>query len=147
MVRVEVSVHIDRPVAEVFAYMGDPTNVPEWNSMIEEARPSESPIRVGTQVHLRFRFLGRNIEPTLEIIEHKPNKGIVYTFDKPFEGKGTESYVPEDGGSRVVQVFEVDPGGYFRVAEPIAARIFQKQSQANLETMKEIVEARARIDG
>lgn len=59
MVSVEMSVHIDRPVAEVFAYMGDPTNVPEWNSMIEVARPSESPIRVGTRVHLRFRFLGR----------------------------------------------------------------------------------------
>ena len=65
-----MSVHIDRPVTEVFAYMGDPTNVPEWNSMIEEARPSEMPIRVGARVHLRQRFLGRRIDPTLEIIDH-----------------------------------------------------------------------------
>lgn len=143
MVTVQVSVHISRPVNEVFAYMGDPTNVPEWNPMIEDATPSETPLRVGTRVHLQLKFLGRKIELPLEIVEHEPNSRIAHTFDKPFKGKVTERYEDEGGGTRVVQVFEVDPGGFFRVAEPVAARIFQKQSQACLDTVREILEARA----
>jgi uncharacterized membrane protein len=142
MVKAEMAVHIDRPVGEVFAYMSDLTNVPEWNSMIEEASASESPIKIGTQVHLRQRVLGRRLDTTMTIVEHEPNKRIAYSFDKPLAGRGIETYEPEDQGTRLVQVMEAEAGGFFRIAEPIAARIFQRQQQANLEAVKEILEAR-----
>lgn len=142
MERVEVSVHVDRPVEEVFAYMGDPANAPEWNSSIESAAPSESPLRVGTKVRLRQKFLGRTIDPTLEITEYVPNSRLAYSFDKPIKGTGTETYESEDGGTRVTQVFEVEAGRFFKVAEPIAARVAKRQFQASLETMMEIVQAR-----
>src|SRR5207302_4366070 len=40
MVKFEISTHINRPLAEVFKYMADPTKQPEWNSIVEEAVPS-----------------------------------------------------------------------------------------------------------
>src|SRR5256885_858063 len=59
MVKFEISTHINRPVAEVFKYMSDPTKLPEWNSVVEEATPSEAPVRVGTKIQVRARFLAR----------------------------------------------------------------------------------------
>lgn len=141
MVRVETSVHIDRPVAEVFTYMADPTKWPEWNSIVEESTPSETPLRVGTKIHQRAKFLGRKIEATFEVLEHEPNKRLVNKTDKPFLTKISTTFEPEGGGTRVVAVIEGEPGGFFKLGEPILIRIGKKQFQAQLDTAKELLEA------
>jgi hypothetical protein len=96
---------------------------------------------VGTKIHTTSRFLGRKLEATLECIEVEPNKRIVNRADKPFVLVGTHTYESDGGGTRIVSVFEGSPGGFFKLAEPLAARIFHKRTQADLETMKEILEA------
>ncbi len=40
------------------------------------------------------------------------------------------------------QVFEGEPGGFFKVGEPLLVRIAKKQIQAQLDTVKELLEAR-----
>ncbi len=142
MVKFEISVQINRPVAEVFKYMDDPTKLPEWNSIVEESRPSETPIRVGTKIHSRARFLGRKIESTFDVVEHEPNKRFVSKTDKPFPFTQTVNFQAEGGGTRLVSTFEGDPGGFFKLGEPILARIAKKQFQAQLDTVKELLEAR-----
>src|SRR2546426_2099433 len=92
MVKFEISTHVNRPVAEVFKYMDDPTKLPEWNSIVEEATPSETPVRVGTRVRSRARFLGRKIDSTFDVIEHEPNKRFVQKTDKPFSFKLTNTF-------------------------------------------------------
>ncbi len=47
MVKFEAAVEINRPIDEVFAYLDDPTKTPEWNSLVEESRSSETPVRRG----------------------------------------------------------------------------------------------------
>src|SRR5260370_38929043 len=84
MVKFEVAVEINRPIDEVFAYMTDLTKMPEWNSLVEEVRSSETPVRRGTKISTRARFLGRKIESTLEVVEHVPNKTFAQRTDKPF---------------------------------------------------------------
>ncbi len=141
MVKFDISVHVNRPVAEVFKYMDDPTKLPEWNSIVEESTPSETPVRVGTLVRSRARFLGRKIESTFEVIEHEPNKRVVQKTDRPFSFKLTNTFEPENGGTKVIGAFEGEPGGFFKLSEPILARIAKKQFQAQLETAKELLEA------
>src|SRR5260370_17119071 len=84
MVKFENSTHISRPLAEVFKYMVDPTKLPEWNSIVEEASTSETPIRVGTRIQQRARFLGRKIDGTFEVTEHELNKRYAFKPEKPF---------------------------------------------------------------
>lgn len=141
MVRVETSVQINRPVAEVFNYMADPTKWPEWNSIVEESRPSETPLRVGTKIQQRGKFLGRKIESTFEVLEYEPNKRLVTKTDSPFLTKITSTFESEGGGTRVVTVIEGEPGGFFKLGEPILVRIAKKQFQAQLDTAKELLEA------
>jgi uncharacterized protein YndB with AHSA1/START domain len=141
MVKFEVSVRINRPVEEVFAYMEDPKKLPEWNSIVEEATPTETPVRVGTKIQQRAKFLGRKIESTSEVVQHEPNKRFVTQTDKPFSLTITNTFEPEGGGTRVVVTLEGEPGGFFRLGEPIVGRIAKKQLQAQLDTVKELLEA------
>ncbi len=141
MVKVEISLHINRPVAEVFKYMNDPTKMPEWNSTIEEATPSETPVKVGTRVRSRLRMLGRKIEGTYEVVELEPNRRVVNKSDEPFPWKAIITFQSENGGTRLVSAAEGELGGFFKLSEPIFARIMKKQLQAQYETAKELLEA------
>jgi|SRR5579859_5235561 len=141
MVKFEISVHIKRPVAEVFEYLNDPAKMPEWNSTLEEATPSETPVKVGTRIRLRARMLGRKIEGTTEVVEYEPNKRVVHRLDRPFPVKSITTFQAENGGTRLVGASEGQPGGFFKLGEPILARIVKKQLQAQFETAKEILEA------
>jgi uncharacterized protein YndB with AHSA1/START domain len=142
MVKFEVAVEINRPIDEVFAYLDDPTKIPEWNSIVEEARPSETPVRQGTTISTRARFLGRKMESTWEVVEHVPNKKIVQRTDKPFPFTLTNVFEAAGKGTRLKGAFEGEPGGFFKVGEPILGRIAKKQFQAQLDTLKELLEAR-----
>jgi uncharacterized protein YndB with AHSA1/START domain len=141
MVKFETSLHINRPVAEVFEYMNDPTKMLEWNTTLEEAVPSETPVKVGTRIRTRIRALGRKIEGTTEVVEFEPNKRVVLKIDGPFSWKTIYTYQTEDGGTRLVIALEGEPGGFFKVGEPVLARILKKQLQAQFETAKELLEA------
>ena len=142
MIRVEVGTEISRPVDEVFAYVDDPTNLPEWNSIVEEATPSETPVRVGTKITQRGKFLGRKIDSVQVVTEHVLNQRIVVKTDKPFPLTITNRFEAAGGGTKLTTIGEAEIGGFFKVGEPIVARIAKKQIQAALDTMKELLEAR-----
>ena len=141
MVKFEISVHINRPVAEVFEYFNDPTKMPEWNATIEEATPSETPVKVGTRVRTRGRMLGRKIEGTVEVVEYEPNKRVVQKSDEPFSWKAMNTFQAENGGTRLVSAVEGETRGFLKLSEPIFERIAKKQLQAQFETAKELLEA------
>jgi len=141
MVKFEISEHINRPVAEVFKYIADPTKLPEWNTIVEEATPSETPVKVGTRVKQRARFLGRKIESTAEVTEHEPDKRFTTKTDRPFPLTISNAFEAEGSGTKLVVMMEGEPGGFFKVGEPILARIAKKQMQAQLDTAKELLEA------
>jgi len=141
MIKLEISLHINRPVAEVFKYLNDPTKMPEWNPIIEEATASETPVKAGTRIRTRARMLGRKVEGTLEVLEYELNKRVVQKSDEPFSFKVTNTFQAENGGTRLVSAAEAELGGFFKLSEPIFARIAKKQAQAGLETAKELLEA------
>ena len=46
----KLTIFINKPVKEVFAYSLESNNVPKWITSIQEEIPSERPVRVGTQL-------------------------------------------------------------------------------------------------
>ncbi len=142
MVKIEVSTVISRPVEEVFAYLSDISNWPEWNSLTLEASASETRVRVGPKVRQVTRFLGRRIEGTGEITEHEPNRKITLESNEPFPTTLTMRFEAADEGTRLVAAGEAEPGGFFKLGEPILARVARHQFQAQLETLKELLEAK-----
>ena len=61
---------IRRPVAEVAAYAGDPTNAPEWYANIDSVEwQTPPPVAVGSRIDFVARFLGRRLAYTYEVAE------------------------------------------------------------------------------
>ncbi len=143
MVRVELSAEIKRPVEEVFAYATDNDKVTEWNSLVLESSASPpGPLRLGSKVHNVGKFLGRRIDSTFEVTEYETNKKISFRSTSPFPLEQTMTFEPVDDGTKVTGLGIAEPGGFFKLAEPILGRIAKKQFQAQFDTMKEILEAR-----
>ena len=56
----KVSVRISRPLDEVFTYVADARNRPQWDESVRhsEELTSPEPIGVGSTIHTRMRSIG-----------------------------------------------------------------------------------------
>src|SRR6059036_2001773 len=143
MLKLEISCEIRRPVEEVFAYATDPAKTPEWKtSVLESSAEPVGPMRVGTQIHTVMRLFGRRIASTAEVTELVPNMKLVQKTNSPSPVEVTCLAEPTSGGTKVTATAVAKPGGFFKMAEPVLARIVKKQGQAELDTMKALLEAR-----
>ena len=64
--RAELTVEIARTPEEVFAYLTDVANLPEWQSGVRAAEQK------GDRIEETRSFLGREMHTTLEILESEP---------------------------------------------------------------------------
>lgn len=146
MIREQRSVVIHRPVEEVFAYVIDPRNNAEWNGWIIASEvTTEGPIRVGTEARSIGKFLGKTIEANAVITELVPNqRGSLRTTSGPITLSGSRIVEPvEGGGTRFTQTLDVDFGNVFgHIAEPIVVRAALRQVEADLQTLKDLLESR-----
>lgn len=145
MVKVEASVVINRPLEEVFAFVTTIENSPKWESEVVEAKQtSEGSISVGTTFNGVGEFLGRRIESTFAVTAYEPNRTYaIKTTSGPMPFEQEHALEPVEGGTKVTIVAEVNPGGIFRLAEPIFARRVQSQLDTNLSNLKNVLEAEA----
>jgi uncharacterized protein YndB with AHSA1/START domain len=143
VIRIEFTTDVDRPPSEVFAYLTDAESLPEWQSGAVEAR-WEGEKAPGAHVTEVRKFLGRRMESELEVTEYEPDRRFalkVLSGPVPFSVEHTLE--PRDGGTRLTFVGEGEPGGFFKLAEPIVARTAERQFKGDFETLKDVLEARA----
>jgi len=145
MVRVEASVVINRPVDEVFTFVTNPENHPQWRSgFLESKQTSEGPMGVGTTEQGVAQQLGRRMEMTAEVTEYEPNKRVKHKVAAgPMSGEQSQTFEPVEGGTRFTLVLEGETGGFFSLAEPIVVRILQRDLEADVANLKDILEAQA----
>ena len=145
MVKVEGSVVINRPIEEVFAFLNNPDNTSQWRgSVLESKQTSEGPPGVGTTGQGVSQFLGRRSESTWEITEYELNRKVTSKSTSgpvPYELSATFESVDE--GTRVTLVGEFEVGGFFKLAEPIVARMAQRQAEADFANLKDLVEVQS----
>ncbi|NIS83505.1 MAG: hypothetical protein GTO14_25655 [Anaerolineales bacterium] len=143
MVKVEGSVVINRPVEEVFAFLTNPENASVWQgTVLESKQTSDGPVGVGTTGHGVSQFLGRRIESDWEVTEYEPyTKASLKSTSGPvpYEQSATLESIGE--GTKVTLVARYEVGGFFKLAEPIVARLSQRQSEADFANLKDLVEA------
>ena len=145
MARMEGSVVINRPVGEVFAYVEDVGNWPQWNSsMLEGEQTSTGPAGVGATSQGVSQLLGRRMEWTSEVTEYEPNRrmGLKITSG-PMSIEQRLTFEPVEHGTRFTLVGEGEMGGFFKLADPIVNRAMQKQMEGNLANLKDLLETQA----
>lgn len=143
-VREEHRVMIERPIEEVFAFVADPENDTLWQSTTLEAEQiSEGPVGEGATFRTTTKFLGRRFDTTYELVKYEvPHKQCYRLTSGPIPGEICYYFEPaDDSSTRFKQNFDVEVGGFFRLAEPLVARAVRRQMEADMATLKDMLEA------
>jgi hypothetical protein len=99
---------------------------------------------VGSVVRGRFTFLGRPFEGNLEIIAREPHRSYATRMTEgPFPLEARYTLEPAESGTRLTLVIEGEPGGFFKLAEPLVISLAKRSYEADLNNMKEMLEAQA----
>src|SRR5688572_1351363 len=122
MIQHEVTIHLNRPVEQVFAFLADTRKLPTWQSnLIESAPLTDGPLGVGT--HFReVRRLGRRpTEIRAAVTVFEPNRR--FEIETVTEPHVTVSYALEakNGGTRLRYTFVMLTRRLMRILEPLVA--------------------------
>ena len=142
MTKIERSITIDRPLEEVFAFTHDPAKDALWQTTLVESEPlAEGPMKTGTKVRETRRFLGKRVEITREITEYEPPTGSSFeTVSGPVPMSGEYKLEPIDGSTKVTAIGELDAHGFFKLAEPVFARMAARELESSLAHLKDLLE-------
>lgn len=145
MATVTVSAVIHRPIEEVFAFLTDARNFPQWqgNSGLQRILQSpESPVGVGTRITETWKFMGTTSESVSEVTEYEPNRKFSrrgLNDGSPIKD-GTMTFEPVAGGVQVTSTVTVKAGGLFAIAEPLLVANLKRGFEENLGLAKQLLE-------
>ncbi|MGN9778121.1 SRPBCC family protein [Micromonospora sp. H33] len=134
---------IDRPVAEVAAFAGDPTNAPAWYVNITSVEwRTPPPLRVGSRVAFVAHFLGRRLAYTYEIVELVSDDRLVMrTAEGPFPMETTYRWEPLDARrTRMTLRNRGEPSGFASIAAPVLAGAMRRANRKDLARLKALLE-------
>jgi uncharacterized protein YndB with AHSA1/START domain len=143
MIRAEWSGIVDRPIEEVFAYVGDQTNTPAWQSgLVEVRRTTDGPIGVGTKHTFVRRFMRRRLEAENEYVAYEPNKRIAFkTTSGPVRLEASYAFETVGQGTRITSRVEMDASGFLSLAEPLIAAGLRREMKAASRVLKDLLES------
>jgi uncharacterized membrane protein len=145
MINVEDTIVINRSIGEVFAYVCDLTNAPEWQTgLIEVRKMTSEPIGLGTRYTFVRKFLGRRLEAGNEFTAYEPNAIVTFkTTSGPMSVEASYLFKPVPAGTQVTCRMEMNPRGFSRLAEPLIAASIQREMSAEFGYLKDLLESRA----
>jgi len=143
MTRIERSIEIERPVSDVWKFVHDVTKGNLWQTTLLEAQQeTEGPMRVGTRVRETRRFLGIRIETVWEVTEYEPiTRSSVKGVSGPIPLSGSYLLESLDASTRFIVVGELEAHRFFKLAEPLFARMAGRELEASLGHLKDLLEA------
>ena len=139
------SIEISRRPEEVFAYLNDPSHIPEWQESAVSARQEGAgPLTPGSRVVVTRRVGGREREMTTEVTELNPPRSFTGRgIDGPVRGNVTCTVEPVAGGerSRVTISLDFDGYGIGKLLLPLIVRPqVRKEMPKNMEKLKQLLE-------
>jgi ligand-binding SRPBCC domain-containing protein len=100
MVRFTQTFEIERPPAEVFAFMEDPDKLGQWQDAVEVEQLTPGPVGQGTRFREVHQVMGRRNEQVTEVLVHEPGKRFdVGIVEGPVPVDGRWDFEPTEGGS------------------------------------------------
>jgi uncharacterized membrane protein len=142
MIKVEKTGVVDRPIEEVFAYIGDQQNAPRWQAgLVEVKRLTDGPPGLGTKHAIVRNFMGRRMEASNEYVAFEPNKLITFkSTSGPVAFEASYLFESVAGGTKVTSRIEMDAKGLLSLAEPLIARGLRREMDAAMVTLKGLLD-------
>ena len=146
MITYDGEIVISRPVAEVFDYATTFENFPRWTDVISMKRLSNGPVGVGTRVHLEMGRGPMKSQNDFETVAWERDRNWTFRTVSPspilWDGMfGFEPLGPDS--TRVRAAGQVSLKGWRKLFEPVVRGELRRREQAELETLKGILENQA----
>jgi carbon monoxide dehydrogenase subunit G len=133
LVRAELAIEIARTPEEVFSYLTDVSNLPNWQAGVKSATLRDGRIEESRSL------LGRELNTTLEIVEQEaPRLFTLRALDSPVPFTVRHELEPAEGGTQLRVTADGDVPG---LAAGLLARRAEKQFRKDFERLKAILES------
>jgi carbon monoxide dehydrogenase subunit G len=143
MISIDHAVIIDRPLEEVWDFVANPANNPQWQSGVELSDQSPTgPIKVGTRVRVVRRFMGQKVEVVFETTVFEPNAQFAFkSLSGPLTISGSISVAVTDGRTEVTYQATGEAAGVLGLGETIISGLVNKQVGDDLKALKKLLES------
>jgi len=147
--QIENSVDIRRPITEVFPYVVTPSHWPQWAGPViaVDTATQPGPLQPDEEFTVVAKLMGRQLDTKYRVTKLEEHRVLQYVSTTgPLPHQFTFSFEPVSEGTRVTQTVVADQdeaGGFFKLAYPLAKKIFAHQSAADLATLKDVLESQS----
>jgi uncharacterized protein YndB with AHSA1/START domain len=145
---VEITVEIERPSEEVWAFVSNAERLPQWLDEFEAVvKESDGPVGRGTM--FRYTLAPGHRSATGEVVEWEP--GRRFAWDGPplrsrgggFRPRGSfEVSAIDERRSRFVSRYQPELTGTLAIMRPYLARWLRRQRVADTRHLKQLLESR-----
>ncbi|MGD8406184.1 MAG: hypothetical protein PVJ21_21180 [Anaerolineales bacterium] len=144
MISINLNTLILRPVMEVFDFITAPENNSQWQyGSLISVITSAGDMQVGTVFSSFGHFMGRRIQSNFEVTEFEADKSYGFeTISGPIQLQTSYSFEAIENGTNLMVSSMINPGGFFKLVDPIVKSLAIKQFKENLTTLKGILETR-----
>jgi hypothetical protein len=135
---------VNRPAADVFAFVSDFENNPKWQGGMRQCRwTSRTPDVVGSTYDQVAHFLGRDVVSSFVVVEYEPGHRVKITSTSgPFPITETRTVDPNGPATtRVSALVEGNAGGFFRIAGPLLRLMVQRSVRRDYERLHGLLES------
>lgn len=143
MIKLESTITINRPVQDVWDFVSDCTNEPQWHVDCTAARAtSPLPLRTGsTQAWAMTYAKGKEANLRVTALESGRLEQLE-TVSAPMNIKPILTYTFEAAGSRTrfTRGMEVRPTGMTRLMQPFLRRMMAKNNAGYVRNLKKVLE-------
>ena len=145
MISYQIEATINRPVSEVFRYIGDPTLHPQWSDVSDVKVSPPGELRIGTEVREAMKVGARMVPFTWEVTAYEADTKMAFrTIAGPMNWEGAyEVAASGDGATRVTGWGKLGLRGWRRVLEPFMGGEVRRGEATELRRLKDLLERRS----
>ena len=138
--RVQVSIEIDRPVADVWRFWAveHVRNHPRWDPDIELEQISQGPMGLGTRIRRRNSRWEAPVDGEMEVVEFEPERAIAFSVrDANMEMHGRATFEANEPERTQLTVTTDIPG----LDDPAANQLITNGMERSIANVKTLIEA------
>jgi uncharacterized protein YndB with AHSA1/START domain len=138
MLQFQITTTIDRPVAEVFAFLSDFENIPRWNYYVRRVtKTSQGPVTVGTTYHQ----VRQSDEQDFRVVDYQPMHTVAVQTLPQSSPQFTRRFTlqPHGNATEILDEWQLDTGRP-ALLEKLAAGKVKSAVAENLGKLKTLLE-------
>ncbi len=141
MIKAKNSIHIDRPIHEVFDYLRNHENRIYWQTnLVSHAKEAE--LEKGLRLTEVRNVLGKRVEITGEVTELVEDRKITFKGSGPHVERLEYHYTlaEDNGGTRLDIEIDIKLPDILSVADPVIQKMTEREVDAAHHHLKDILE-------